>query len=225
MNKIKKLNLTKKAATADRYYIMGIIPDAAGNDTDYYGHEETPPPRLINLTYPDYDINESIDFSDNFDEAGQLIAKTHQIYHDGASLGKVSIKDGNYPPPYTIAKARAFAYDQNLLCGDFIVTEMEIIIEPTDKYTMHITLQKGNGSSTVNINNRMEVKPILGTPYEVILIGIENWVAPDLTLKFTAVGLNLGQEIGIVPVRYLANDYNLDITNAHLFKKGVIELH
>jgi hypothetical protein len=225
MNKIKKLNLTKKAASADRYYIMGIMPNAAGDDTDYYGHEETPPPRLINLSYNAYDITKYINFSDNFDEAGQMIAKTHQIYNNATSVGKVSIKDGNYPPPYTIAKARAFAYDQNLLCGDFIVTEMEFLIEPMDKYTMHITLQRGNGSATVNINNRMEVKPILGTPYEVILIGIENWVAPDLTLKFTAVGLDLSQEIGIVPVRYVAGDYNLDITNTLLFKKGVIELH
>jgi len=226
MNTIKQLKLTKKADSPYMYYISGIIPDGiTGGDLTLHGHEDSPPTKSINLFYPDYDVNEFIDFIDNEDEAGQEYAKTHQILYNANQVGKVSIRDGNFPPPYNNNKlTRLAAYNQNILSAAFFVKEIEFILQPTNKYMMNITLQKGNGGLLVVIPDRIKRKQIRDTGNYGILIGIEDGLGPDATLKFTASDLDLNKEIGLVIMRYANSEYDMTYSNPHLHKKGVIEL-
>lgn len=227
MNKVKELKLTKKPNDSDKFYISSVIFDGfTGGELTFYGHEDSPPPKSINLFYPDYDINEYIDFSQNFDEVGQEEAKTHQILYDANQVGKVSIKDGNYPPPYNYSRSKSLiGYDQKDLSDEFFVKEIKFILQSTDMYNMYIILQKGLGSDEVEFLDRIDKKEIHDTGNYGLVIGIEDGLASDVTIKITGSNLNLSQEIGLVIVRFADDEYDMNFSNPHLFKKGVIELH
>ena len=225
MNKIKELKLTKKTGTSDQYYVMGTLSYVPGTEQEYYGIEELNPVRWINLLEPNFDENHFVDFYQNIDVDHQAYAKTHGIFNNDNFLGKVSIKDGNYPPPYTLAQPFVPGYDQNALCRDFKVLEMQFISNAAgDKYTMNITLQKGNGSVPPPVSNFIAIMPIPYSGFNGLVIGIEDLLSPNLTLKFSVSNLDLKHEIGILPVWYNGS-YNFDILNTYFHKKGVIELH
>lgn len=229
MKKIKKIKLTKKFGTQHHYFVSGIIPNEfSGIDMECYGYHIQGSSRMIDLRETPTNTNDVIDFTTNMDEPYQTFAKSHGVYRYGELLGKVSIRDGNYPPPYTQAVSNLLGYDQNELCALFEITEMEITLAANNLYTMNLTLKKGDGGTTVQTSSHLKIDVIAtldGIDYIAILVGIEDSNESNQTVKFSASGLNLTREIGIVPVRFANNAYDLMISNPYLFKKGVIELH
>ena len=230
MTKIKRLHLKKKI---NETYLFGCEADVQISPSTYMnglnGYDIfINGKRQIELI-PMLTGERLVNFTENIDSEYDTEAKTQNIifhYNGTQELGKVSVRDGNYPPPYT-PPSQMFAYDQPAFSALFTISEIvftQNVLE-ISKYDMKVVLVTGTGAANLPTYNTIEIGEVSEEGNIAIMLGVPQVVNSTITLEYPGV-LGENVEIAFVIFKYDAEQggYNRSNNQDHLMKKGVIKL-